>query len=811
MSEGLRQYKYENGEDSERSRIMLETQGGDDEAAIYNTLNKGGEKVEGWDYVAPEGLLDTVIYESHKLDIEKWNGMSFVERHRLLTELFHFIEEDGEYAVKALSSLLAIEDNYLLKVLIESFLRSNFEEYTLEEKKHLIADNWKDISTVDNGETVVTLEIVHFNLNRIVDSPEDLSEQEVEDITAEILNFDRLVINKYLAGRFEQVNDYSMSNKILLQQQFSPNVDIWELRESIRESFLSPISKDFFAVYRGDKVETLVPIASLPSVDSGFDKHTVHRLLDLVVQIRQDVEWCEEEGEDFSDMKEKYLEELNYLNSSLPDSFDKVIRKLNTTIENIQNIRTYISDYDDFTYGAEVFVDDMYRDISRVMVEGLSNGEDIQTFAIDELYGKYDTKRDFDVIDVYKSFSSLHTRATIEKFLGFSYSQIPLRSQLQFIHYVHDKNTAQVERIQDFIKSHGPEGLTTFLSLERGDEVLGEKIVEFGAYKEIAGKVFRYYSELLDIAERAETLVREVSDCEGDMCTELANQVRENILNRAQKDLEKAARSHDPSEVEGQIETYVADAKEYVALLQEVGAGKIESIRSESLSEAEQVRMKELLQTNFDKAYPRPEDEEFKAAVAGSLTNSFSNPNTVFRVLRDKEKIVGFNRFDTLRDHTGKEVSYCGSFNVDPAYNGVGSVMLEETIKERLQDGRPMMAHCDPNQDIAKKYIEHGFVATGLYSFAGKPSFEIWRSQDSVSQLTSKEKSIEELLSETEDTKSILVREKTAPESYPELQDNMGLTRYFTYQGKTYLVFETLPDNLQSDFTPPRDDLKEAA
>jgi len=402
-------------------------------------------------------------------------------------------------------------------------------------------------------------------------------------------------------------------------------------------------------------------------------------------------------------------------------------------------------------------------------------------------------------------------RVLLHDSFGVDLTQLSRAEQLHFLNYLKRTNVANADTMKRFTSLYGVDGMRTFLSLERGDETLGDHIVAFGRHDEVAGTVFKYYGELLNSAERAEALVREVSDCEGYICIELGNQVRENIINRAQKDLEKAVRSHDPGEVAAQIENYVAAAKEYVALLQEIGAGKIESVSPESLTEEERARMQELLLNNYNKAYPEPENEAFKTVVAGSLTKSFSNPNTVFRVLRDKEKIVGFNRFDTLRDHTGKEVSYCGSFNVDPAYNGVGSVMLEETIKERLQDGRPMMAHCDPNQDIAKKYIEHGFVATKLYSFAGKPSFEIWRSQDSASQLASKEKSIEELLSETEDTKSILVREKTAPESYPELQDNMGLTRYFTYQGKTYLVFETLPDNLQSDFTPPRDDLKEAA
>ena len=399
----------------------------------------------------------------------------------------------------------------------------------------------------------------------------------------------------------------------------------------------------------------------------------------------------------------------------------------------------------------------------------------------------------------------------IEVRFGFALSDLSLKEQYFFLNYLKRVTPSSAELMNQFTSLYGVDGMRTFLSLERGDETLGDSIVAFGQHAEVAGVVFRYYSELLESADRAEKLVREVSNCEGDICIELGNQVRENILNRAQKDLEKAVRAHDPSEVAAQIENYVAAAKEYVALLQEVGTGKIESVSPEALTEEERVRMQELLRRNYDKAYPEPENNEFKAAVAGSLTKSFGNPNTTYRVLRDQGKIVSFNRFDTLRDYTGKEVSYFGSFNADPAYSGVGGIMLEETIKDQLENGRLMMAHCDPTQAITKKYIEDGFVATGLYSLAGKPSFEIWRSKDSIGQLESKKKSIEELLALTEDSGSVMVRQQSDAETYPELQKGMALTRYFTNHGKAYLVFEKLPDTLRGEFTPPQEELKKAA
>jgi hypothetical protein len=436
------------------------------------------------------------------------------------------------------------------------------------------------------------------------------------------------------------------------------------------------------------------------------------------------------------------------------------------------------------------------------------------TVPIDEQFGDFPNleagKKDEMMFD-YEYLVSRPVREMIQREFDFELKDLSVKEQFYFLNYLKRVTVENADVMKRFTSLYGVDGMRTFLSLERGDESLGNNIVAFGQHDEVAGTVFKYYGELLNSAERAEALVKEVSDCEGEACTDLANQVSENIVNRAQKDLEKAVRAHDPSEVAAQIENYVAAAKEYVALLQEIGTGEIEEVNSSELSTEEQDRMKVLMKANYDKAYPEPENEDFKTAVAGSLEKSFSNPDTSFRVLRDNGKIVSYNRFDTVRDLTGKEVSYFGSFNADPAYSGVGGVMLEETIKDQLETGRPMMAHCDPTQAITRKYIEDGFVATGLYELADKPSFEIWRSKDSSAQLESKKLSVNELLESIDQSGAMTVREQSESEAYPELQNGMGLTRYFTHEGKTYLVFETLPDTLSKDFTPPQEEQKEAA
>lgn len=404
----------------------------------------------------------------------------------------------------------------------------------------------------------------------------------------------------------------------------------------------------------------------------------------------------------------------------------------------------------------------------------------------------------------YRSLMDLRVRASLKKEFGFNLLDLSFKEQYFFLNYLKRVTPPFVETMQRFTSLYGVNGMRTFLALERGDERLGDQVVAFGQYEEMAGAVFRYYSELLDTADRAEELVHTTANCEGEECQTLSAQVRENILKRAQKDLEQAVRADDPGQVAGQIETYVASAKAYVALLQEVGSGQIEARSASELSDTDKTRMHNLLQANYRVVYPGQENEAFKAAVAGSLLKSFDNPSTTFRILRDQNKIISYNRFDSLSDETGREITCFGSFNADPAYSGVGSIMLEATIKDQLKDGRPMMAHCDPTQTITKKYIEDGFLATGYYALAGKPSFEIWRSEDSSAQLKSKQKSIEDLLSLISQSGDVIVRLQSRNESYEELQQGKALTRYFTHEGRTYLAFETLPATLRSAFVLPQ-------
>ncbi len=804
----------------------------------------------------------------------RWSDLTFQSKMHLLHSSISFCSVQNEHggfdeddtfvgSTELINYCAGNESNFFLHSYAQSFLvESHRKEASTERKRIVVSKLWSssvsyatenniyDPETVRGEQLTMfgTTELTSITLPRHVDGPEDLTDEECNKIYDRLVSDKEFLYDVYFSKHLLEAEEWTDAHRDSdFENAFLPDSvqnllfsaeNYWEVHDAGDFRFsVCKLSSDTRGLYRdftGEMVDLFHDVA-LPEIAPDVDACALFRDIDgLISSISLDGVSITVEGLQYSEILKTYPRLLEQLPS---DVFDMLL----SYCEKYEIFEAKIDDYEKQTstfntannspYGSEYSYSQVRKssqvkeDLQTLEIEydllisALKNwGKETlatrtipQTPFCDLMPNTVDAKQALIDESTYKIFTSMRMRESMERYFGFSYVDLTTRNQLQLINFLTRNNTDRVDRVRDFTKLYGTNGLRTFLALERSDETFGDHIVTFGQRSDVAGSVFKYYGELLNSADRAEALVKEVANCEGNTCVELADQVRENILNRAQKDLEKAVRSNNPDEIAEQVETYVAEAKEYVALLQEVGAGKIENIPSGEVTTVEQERMRNLLQANYRKAYPELESGDFKRAVAGSLDKSFHNPSTTFRVLRDRDRIVSYNRFDILQDYTGREVSYFGSFNADPAYSGVGGIMLEQTIKDELESGRSMMAHCDPTQAITKKYIEDGFVATAYYSLAGKPSFEIWRSNDSSTQLESKDKTFDDLIGLANASKNIIVRTQAEQETYLELQYGNVLTRYFTHQGKTFLVFEKIPEKLRSDFTPPQQELKKAA
>jgi hypothetical protein len=732
--------------------------------------------------------------------------------------------DDGSTDMQTISSAVlkfSKEDNanFFVNNFAESFLEEDdFSESLEKNPREYIKSIWSNCILHKDDTTIFRGSFNDVLIPRNIASVAEFTEDEVEKIIELIQSEHKIEGHDKMSNAYEWVS--KNENKEFENKQMSQKMI---LNENLRVCNLSSDVNGVYDSTTGQLVEYLQNQPNLPDEESDIDLLTFRQDYIDTINILEDIGgMLAFKGEMLSDVPSSVI-------SALPqDIADRIKDFLNESMY-LRNSSEYVAD----EYGRvqmkdwgvlsdiKAKADGLKADIQQAVDNFLKEKEVIvEPLHINELIHTENHGDNNRLEYIHKLFASKRMRQHMEKYFGFKYEELTLKTQVMFIQYVIDKDSVEVDEVKQFISAADTEKekidrFRTFLSLEQGGETLGDDIVTFGKNFEGAEKVFSYYSELLDSADKAEELVRKVSSCDGEECIKMANQVRDNILKRAQRDLETAVQTNDVSEVESQIENYLVEAKEYVAVLQEIDAGNIENINSDELTLADQDKLLVLLQTNYDSTYPEPEDRVFKEAVYYSLKKNFSNPDNTFKILRDGEKIVSFNRFESKVDSTGTEITYFGSFNADPAYSGAGSVMLEKTIEEELQKGNPIQAHTDPAQSITKKYINGGFVVTNIednYAGTGRMIFEIWQSPDINSQLESKSMSDEQLLEMTENShSSITVREQTESDTYPEITSGQALTRYITQNNKTYLVFEKIPETTESHINHSTEDLREAA
>ncbi|HMA78665.1 MAG TPA: hypothetical protein VKP88_06060 [Candidatus Paceibacterota bacterium] len=313
------------------------------------------------------------------------------------------------------------------------------------------------------------------------------------------------------------------------------------------------------------------------------------------------------------------------------------------------------------------------------------------------------------------------------------------------------------------------------------------------------------FTALNDVADKAEDLVRsEAPQLDEDQLKEMAEHVRTTLIAQAQKVVELAASATDERSLRQSLTSFTFDARAYVALLQSLGVERMLSnplreVASTELTEAQQQRMLSLLRENYQAMYPGEEYKEFRDAVESSLIKSFHNDLTKFYLLENDDEIVSFNRFDKIRDNSDRKILYFGSFNADSTYRGVGGEMLEKTIEKKMHNSDFIFAHCDPKMAISQKYIEDGFVATQTETVAGHFSFEIWRSGTVLENLKTKQMTKDDLVAKANISpgpeSDYFVREVEPSDRFDELDSGLAylLTRYFTYEVKTYVAFELNP------------------
>lgn len=438
---------------------------------------------------------------------------------------------------------------------------------------------------------------------------------------------------------------------------------------------------------------------------------------------------------------------------------------------------------------------------------------------IEDLFDDLSIEASAEDILAYKLFVSRGLLKSLQNDFGADLSQLNIREQFHFFNFIKDILPEEVGGVQNFTKTFGLTGMRSFLALEELGPMFGWTIASGATLAAQLGlkgtidNILKKYLELEDQTQVAEDYLKKNFDTEDQ---EAVHEMIKNIRKRAAhtyKELlsHSVGTSEDEAKIAELIERTNAEAVLFTSAfgtlkrsgdldLESIKDTVFESVSALSFSKEDIERMDEILKRNWG-----GESEEFLAEVKQSLYTALENEKSTFYVLRHKGQIVGFNRFD---DNTADENNphiYFGSFNTDPEYgNGkLGEAIYEESLKHELKRGTHIEANCDPNSPITKKYLSSGFVATNYFDFGGKPSFHIVHFGELSEGLAGRVTPIETIIANAErgeyKTGSIVMREMKfdEPEDFREISEGKVLSKYFEQNGKTYLVFEELPEFLK--------------
>jgi len=180
--------------------------------------------------------------------------------------------------------------------------------------------------------------------------------------------------------------------------------------------------------------------------------------------------------------------------------------------------------------------------------------EDLDEFLV---LGNERVKQD-DLLD-YSYLIRNTTRREIEKDFGVEVMNLPIREQFYFLNYVKSKNTKEFDKVREFSRKFGMNGIRMFLSL-RYDSEIAEKMIDFANENpEKAKEVFERYASLVDesVAMRevaSEWLNSNDVDIPTDVKNALPAYISEAIVRRSSDLLRAVGETYRSEEAQSTIE-----------------------------------------------------------------------------------------------------------------------------------------------------------------------------------------------------------------------------------------------------------------
>jgi len=319
----------------------------------------------------------------------------------------------------------------------------------------------------------------------------------------------------------------------------------------------------------------------------------------------------------------------------------------------------------------------------------------------------------------------------IEYDLGIDLKKMDLASQIHFLRYLSGQDNKTFKRLRDVLKENKQNRmkiLDAFIGFsgdsEVGNYILG--IVENYSAKDVKA-IFSKYNEIVastKLIDAQSVLDDKFKDHKGVMIQGIikkANLVLKNAFDNKETNHEKVI--EELNEIHSKVLLFSVMLKTVKeqgrdVSLEDFKNVELKSVESKKLTEAEMRSMRSIYAENY-KNYP-----EFQKYLLDNLEKVFKNKKTEWNILKFKDEIVAFMRFDK----TGSDELYFGSFNVDSNAKGasIGEEMMLKVLDEKAKKNK-IIAESVIGARITSNYIERGFVGVGVQTVEGVPLLKIQR------------------------------------------------------------------------------------
>lgn len=330
---------------------------------------------------------------------------------------------------------------------------------------------------------------------------------------------------------------------------------------------------------------------------------------------------------------------------------------------------------------------------------------------------------------------------------GIRLNNLSFKEQGWFLIYFNQANTKEKDRLRNFVKKQGEEGIKTFLSLEEAGSKASQNILTI-AEKLSANEteiIFRKFNEVASLAKETDQFLQDkLFTNQTDKEKIQFYRIKHELLKKAYKIIENfgelaQTEAVNKEEVKNLINNLNKTKAEIIVLAATLQAAKngnfeitIDDLSALSLntkdygSDLKQEEKQEifaLAQKNWQKFG----NEKMSQVVLKDFQASLEKTtNQKYYILKYNEDIIGFVRFEKLNQNN----VYAGSFNVSQDLRGlnIGNRMMENAL---MIEGQQNILKASASIKIPAgcAYVEKvGFVADGLiedYHNTGEALFSI--------------------------------------------------------------------------------------